>query len=85
VDAKRRIAPGENARRAGVIEVDVREDEVANVAEREATARERPLERFHTRARAAIDERGLVAGEQVRGDDLRSPEVEQVERLEVAI
>jgi hypothetical protein len=45
---------------------------------------ERPLERVDAARRPAVDERRLVAEEQVGGDDPGPPEVEQVEELEAA-
>jgi hypothetical protein len=64
--------------------MDVREDEVTKVLDGDSTAREGILERAQARARPAVDQRRLVACPEVRSDDLRSPEVEKVERLEVA-
>jgi hypothetical protein len=65
-----------------VIQVDVGEDEPADLLQGEAVRSERRLERVDAARRAAVDERRLVAGEQVGGDDPRPPEVEQVEELE---
>jgi hypothetical protein len=52
------------------------------VAHREAEVRERRLERVDAGGRAAVDERRLVAGQEVGGDDPRSREVQEVEKLE---
>jgi hypothetical protein len=59
-----------------MIEVDVREDEVPKVAELEPMNRERGFERRHTGGRPAVDERRLVAREEVRRDDPGVPEEE---------
>jgi hypothetical protein len=67
-----------------VVEVDVRQHEMTKIAEREAPALEPGDERAQARRRTAVDEGGLVAGEQVRRDDPRPPEVEEVEELEAA-
>jgi hypothetical protein len=83
VDAQTRIAPNQRACGARVVEMDVREDEVAEILDSHFPARERGLERAQARGRPAVDERRLVVRPQVGGDDLRSPEVEEIERLEV--
>jgi hypothetical protein len=67
-----------------VIEVDVSEDEVPEVAEPEPVSCECGLERRHTRSRAAVDEGRLVAGQEVRRDDTGVPEEEEVEELGAA-
>jgi len=67
-----------------VIEVDVREDEVPQILEAETVLCERSLERPETRRRTAVHERRLVTGKQVRGNDPRPREVQQVEELEAA-
>jgi hypothetical protein len=84
VHAQSRIAAHEHARGARVVEVDVREDEVAQVPDREPGTRERRLERVDARRRTAVDQGGLLAAKQVGGDDPRPPEVEEVEELEAA-
>jgi hypothetical protein len=84
VDRQLPVLPRERPRSAGVIEVDVREKEVPQVAEAEPVARQRGLERGQTRARPTVDERRLVAGQQVRGDDPGVPEEEEVEELGAA-
>jgi hypothetical protein len=64
-----------------VIEVDVREDEVPQVAELESVSREPGFERGQTGGRAAVDERRLVAGQEVRRDNPGVPEEKKVEKL----
>jgi hypothetical protein len=76
-----RIAAGQDAGRARVVQVDVRQHEVTEILEREAMPAQRSLERPKAAARAAVDEHRLVAGEQVRADDPRAPEVQEVEKL----
>jgi hypothetical protein len=72
------IAAREDARCASMIEVDVRENEVAKILDRQASLGERVLERLQAGARTAVDQGRLLAGEQVRGDDPRAPEVQEV-------
>jgi hypothetical protein len=82
VHAKVRVAASEHACGTRVVEVDVRQHEMTKIAEREAPALEPGDERAQARRRTAVDEGGLVAGEQVRRDDPRPPEVEEIEELE---
>jgi hypothetical protein len=65
---------------AGMVEMNVRKDEVAKILERHVPLAERRLENSQARARTAVHKRRLLAGEQVRGDDPRSPEVNEVEK-----
>jgi hypothetical protein len=67
-----------------VIEVDVCEDEVPQVAELEPMSREPGFERGQTGGRSAVDERRLVPGQEVRRDDPGVPEEEEVEELGAA-
>ena len=76
------IAAGDEAGRAGVVEVDVREDEVAELLERQAALPECSFERSEAAARPAVDQRRLVSGQEVGRDDPRAPEVKEVEKLE---
>jgi hypothetical protein len=64
-----------------VIEVDMREEQVSQVAELETVRRERGLERGQTGGRPAVDESRLVTGQEVRRDDSGMPEEEKVEEL----
>jgi hypothetical protein len=82
--AQARIPPRDHSRRARVVEVDVRQHEVAEVVERETVARESLLQRIQAARRPAVDQRGLVAGEQVDADDPRPAEVKKIEKLEAA-
>ena len=60
----------ENAGSARVVEMDVREEKMANVSELEATFGEPCLQRGNARRRTAVEERGSVVGvEQVARDD----------------
>ena len=62
---------------SGVIEVDVREQQVADVTQLEATLREAGPERRDAARRAAVEERrAVVRVEQVAGDDARRLMVE---------
>jgi hypothetical protein len=72
----------ERAGRAGVIEVDVREQQVADVREREAALRQAPRQRLRRGGWTAVEEREAVGClQQVRADDTLVPEVQEVERL----
>jgi hypothetical protein len=59
--------------------MDMREHDVTKVPESEPTVTERRFQRFERAARAAVDERRLVAEQQVGRDDLRAAEVEEIE------
>jgi hypothetical protein len=65
-----------------VVEVDVREHDVPEVAELQAPLAERRFQRLEAAARAAVDERRLVAEQQVGRDDPRAIEVEEIEDLD---
>jgi hypothetical protein len=65
--------------------MDVCQDEVPHVAEREAMPLEARGQGLDARRRPTIDERRLVAREQVRRNDPRPSQVEQIEELEAAI
>jgi hypothetical protein len=65
VDGQTIVPSCEDACCTGVIEVDVREEEVPQIAQLEPMRRERGLERGQTGARSAVDERRLVAGQKV--------------------
>jgi hypothetical protein len=84
VDHEPIVPRREHACGAGVIEVDVREEEVPEVAELESMSRERGFERRHTGGRAAVDQCRLVAVQEVRRDDPGVPEEEEVEELGAA-
>jgi hypothetical protein len=72
------VLPDEDARGSRVVEVDVAEEQVANVLESQAVVREPLLEVRDARSGAAVEERGTVRGvEQVARDDpLGTPVVE---------
>jgi hypothetical protein len=57
---------------------------MADVLERHPVSCEAVFQRAKTARRAAVHERRLVAGQQVRRDDPGLPEVEEVEELETA-
>jgi hypothetical protein len=67
-----------------MVEVNMSEDELAHVFERHAVSRDAVFERPKTARRPAVDQRRLVAGEQVRRDHPGMPEVEEVDPLEGA-
>ena len=72
----------ERSRGAGVVEMDVREEEAAQVAELDAARRQRVLERRKAARRAAVVEREAVVGlDEVGADPPWVPAVEKVERL----
>jgi hypothetical protein len=60
VDRQPLVAAGEKARRARVVEVDVREQQVAKVPEVEPVRRQAGLQRIDARRRPTVDKRGLV-------------------------
>jgi hypothetical protein len=62
-----------------VIEMDMREHDVTKVPESEPAVTERRFQRLEAAARAAVDERRLVAEQQIGRDDLRAAEVEEIE------
>src|ERR671933_2265840 len=73
----------EYARGARVVEVDVREEEMANVAEREPALLEPRLQRRDARGGAAVEQRRpVVRPQEVRADHTRGAEVVEVERME---
>jgi hypothetical protein len=65
-----------------VIQVDVGEDEPADLLQGEPVRGKLRFQRADAARRAAVDESRLVAVEQVGGDDPGPPEVEQIEELE---
>jgi hypothetical protein len=67
-----------------MVEVDVREHEMAQVLERHPVGRDAVFERAETARRPAVHQRRLVAGQQVRRNDPGMPEVEEVDELEAA-
>jgi hypothetical protein len=71
----------ERAGRSGVVEVNVCKDEMAYVGQREPVLTQPLLKRIDARRRTAIDKRGLVAAQEIRADDLRAPEVEEVDEF----
>ena len=82
VHLQARVLAHEHARGAGVVEVDVREQQVADVGELEAALGEACLQLGHAGRRAAVLQREAVLGlEQVRADHPLVAEVAQVERL----
>ena len=76
-----RVLADEHSRRAGVVEVDVRQEEVAQVGEVEPARGEAGLEVGKAGRRAAVEKRGPVEGlEQVDADDALV-EVVEIDRL----
>ena len=57
------------------------EDEVAQLPDPEPVRGERRPQRVQAARRPAVDERGLVALEQVRADDALAAEVPEIEEL----
>jgi hypothetical protein len=84
INPQARVSAHQDAGSARMVEVDVRENEMAHVLERNPVGRETGLEGAETARRTAVHQRRLVAGQQVRGDDPRMPEVEEVDELEAA-
>ena len=76
------MLPDEHASGAGVVEVDVREQQVPHIGELEAALGEARLQLGHAGRRPAVLQRKAVLGlEQVRADHPLVAEVAQVERL----
>jgi hypothetical protein len=76
----------EHARRAGVVEVNVAEQQMAYVAQREPTLGKARFQRVDGRRRPAVEERGAVVRvEQVRADDAWRALVMEVDRLDARI
>jgi hypothetical protein len=81
MDREIRVSTDKRAGRSRMVEVDMRENQVAEILDGEPLLGEARLERCETGRRAAVDERGLLALEQVRRDDPGAPEMLQVEQL----
>jgi hypothetical protein len=84
VDPQARVPAHEDACSARMVEVDMREHEMAHVRKRHPVSREAFFECAETARRPAVHQRRLVAGKQVRRDDPGLPEVEEVDELEAA-
>jgi hypothetical protein len=84
VNGQPTVPPREDACCTRVIEVDVREDEMPQVAELEPMSRKPGFERGQTGGRSAVDERRLVAGQQIRRDNSGVPEEKEVDELGAA-
>src|SRR4051812_22392156 len=70
---KARVAADERARRAGMVEVDVREQQVPDVGQLEPVRRESRVERLGRRAGAGVEERRPVVGlDEVHADRARA-------------
>ena len=82
VNAEARIPLHERSGRARVVEVDVREQEVTDLREVDATSAEPALERRQTARRPAVHEGEAVARlHEVRRDHARRVEVEEIDWL----
>ena len=81
VDLQRRVAANQGSGGAGVVEVDVREHEVAEVLDLEPTISERLLECSEAARGAAVDECRLVARQEIRRDHAPPAEVEKVDQV----
>ena len=76
------VLPHERPGRSGVVEVDMGEEEVMQVADLDAAGPERLAQRRDAARRAAVEEREpVVRLDQVRGDPAGVPAVQKVERL----
>jgi hypothetical protein len=74
------VFPDEHAGGAGVIEVDVAEEQVVDVLEGEAETDEPLLEPWNARRRAAVEERRPVVGlDEVAPDDALDAAVVEVD------
>ena len=82
MDIDRRAQFGETPRGAGVIEMNVAEKNVANVARRDAELRERGCDGVERRFRSGIEKhRAFVCLEQGRRDDATAAEMQSVENV----
>src|SRR5256885_9911291 len=82
MDLQRRMLAHEDAGSAGVIEMDVREEEVAQVLELEAALVQRIMQVRDARRRTAVVERRTVLGlEDVRRDDALCILEVEIERI----
>ena len=83
VHLQTRVLADEHAGRARVVEVDVREQQVAQIGDGEPALVQDGPERVDVRGRPAVEQRRPVVGlEQVAADHALVPEVKQVERLD---
>jgi len=80
VHLKVRIPADEGAGGSCVVQVDVRQQEVADVLGHEPLLGEARFEPAETGGRPAVNERRLVAREEVGRNDPRAPEVLQVDQ-----
>src|SRR5206468_551415 len=66
----------------GVVEVDVREQEVADLLQLDAACAEAPLQLLDAAGRAAVEQRGALVGvDEVRADDALRAKVTKIERF----
>jgi hypothetical protein len=80
MDLELRVAPDEDAGGAGMVEVDVAEQEVPDVRERQAALFEPSLERGDAARGPAVEEREAVVGlEEVAPDDVLGALVVEVD------
>jgi hypothetical protein len=80
VHLQARVLANEDAGGAGVVEVDVTEEQVTHVLKRQAMIGQSLLQRCKTRRRAAVEERGAVGRvEQVAPDDALGPAVVEID------
>jgi len=82
VDLELGLLPDERAGGAGVVEMDVAEEQVVDVGEREPAPREASLQCRDGGGRAAVEEREAVVGlDQVAADDALGAEVVEVDEV----
>jgi hypothetical protein len=81
VDPQLLVAAGEQARRACMVEVDVREQQVAEIPQCEPVRRQTGLQRLEAGRGPTVDQRRLVAWQEVGRDDPGVAEEEEVEEL----
>jgi hypothetical protein len=67
-----------------MVEVDVSQQQVAKIADGEPMRRQPGLERVQARRRSTVDQRRLIAGQQVGRDHPGVPEEVEVEELGAA-
>jgi hypothetical protein len=80
VDLEPGIPADKRSRRTRVVQVDVRQQEVAKVLDREPLPGETRFEPLQAARRPAVDQGRLVAREEVGRDDSRAAEVPQVDQ-----
>ena len=78
-DLEARVTTNERAGGTRVIRVDMSQEQCADIGQRHPAFRESRLERADAHRWAAVHERGLRTVEEIDPDDVRTPEVEEID------